>query len=297
MATHFTASMVLAAPEGSARARSEGDEGWRSWPWDNVHLSTYGAPTVGDATFRAALELSVDADRFYVAGDPVASDRVERFGVHVGTDRRLDPPAALRPDRHRWRPWPRGRAERERRDRIRQEFHKPQVIRAAIVEQALAEGRDLADVPAPGGLADPDGPWTSHSSFGAVLQHHSGFRERPADLERALHGIGAQMISYLEVAEWVLRRRKAYPLYLKSARERRLKSGAVHQVIEALHEIEDDPRDPAASERVWLRIRDAVNDDGFHRFLGQCLVLAHLAKVPDLSLETFGELRICIDAG
>lgn len=297
LATHFTASMVLAAPEGSARARSAGDGGWRSWPWDNVHLSTYGAPTVGDATFRAALELSVDAERFYVAGDPVASNRVERFGVHVGIDRRLDPPAQLRSDRRRWRPWPSGRAERARRDRIRQEFHKPQVIRAAIIEQAQADGRDLKGVPAPGGLDDPCAPWTSHPSFAAVLDRHPGFRNQPAALERALDGVGAQIISYLEVAEWVLRRRKAYPFHLKTARERRLKAGAVRQVIEALHEIEDDPRDPAASERVWLRIRDAVNDDAFHRYLGQCLVLAHLAKVPDLSLEALGELRICIDTG
>ena len=32
-----------------------------------------------------------------------------------------------------------------------------------------------------------------------------------------------------------------------------------------------------------------------HRFLGQCLVLAHLAKVPDLPLRAFGELRVCVD--
>jgi len=171
------------------------------------------------------------------------------------------------------------------------------VIRAAILEQAHAEGRDLAGVPAVSGLDDPDGPWTSHPSFSAVLERHRRFRDQPANLERALHGIGAQMIGYLELAEWVLGKRKAYPFHLKTARERRLKSGAVRQVIEALREIEDDPRDPAASERVWLRIRDALNDDVFHRFLGQCLALAHLAKVPDLSLDALGDLRVCIDEG
>lgn len=292
LATHFTASMVLAAPEGSARARSVGDAGWRSWPWDNVHLRTYGAPTVGDASFRAALELSIEAERFLVDGDPVASDRVERFGVHVGAERRFDPPAELREGRRRRLRW--GRTERERRARVRQEYHKPQVLRRALIEGAQAEGRDLTGVPASSGPGGPDAPWKSYPSFEAVLDDHRRFRRQPANLQRALEGIGAQMIAYLELAEWVLGKRRAYPLRLRSARERRMAAGAVRQVIDALHEIEDDPRDPVSSERVWLRIRDALNDDVFHRFLGQCLVLAHLAKVPDLSPHAFGELRVCI---
>lgn len=289
LAAHFAAAMVLAAPEGSARARSAGATGWRSWPWDNVHLRTYGAPTVGDAAFRRSLELSVAADRFWVAGDPVVSNRVERFGVHVGHEHALAPPRALRP---KARPWHRGDAEPK--PRVQQQFHKPQVLRQSLVERLEAEGVGLASVPAatPGA---PDEPWKSYASLGAVLREHRRFRGQPANLEVALRGIGAQLVTYLELAEWVLGRRRAYPFHLKSARQRRLASGAVRQVIETIRAIEDDPRDPAASERVWLRITDAVNDVVFHRFLGQCLVLAHLAKVPDLPPKSFGELAICLD--
>ncbi len=290
LATHFTASMVLAAPEGSARARAGGDTGWRSWPWDNVHLSTYGAPTVGDASFRAALEYSVRADRYLVAGDPVVSDRVERWGVHVGHEHLLDPPEDLRARRRWWH-----RADRQQRARVRQAYHAPKVVRRALIESLRAEGVDLTGVPAASGASAVDAPWASYPSFTALLEDHRRFRGQPANLDRVLRGLGAQLVTYLELAEWVLGRRRAYPLHLKSGRQRRLAAGAVRQVIEAVREIEEDPRDPAASERVWLRIRDAVNDDGFHAFLGQCLVLAHLAKVPDMPLRAFGELRACID--
>ena len=290
LATHFTAAMVLAAPEGSARAQSSGDAGWRSWPWDNVHLSTYGAPTVGDASFRAALELSVSADRYLIPGDPVVTERLERFGVHVGRQHLLDPPVDLRPKR---RPW--HRADREQRARVRQEFHAPQVIRRALVESLRAAGDDLSTLPASSGSDGPDAPWKSYESLGALLEDHRRFRGRPQSLEVVLRGIGAQLVTYLELAEWTLGKRRSYPFHLKSGRQRRLVTGAVRQVIDAIREIEEDPRDPAASERAWLRIRDAVNDEVLHRFLGQCLVLAHLAKVPDLPLRSFGELRLCID--
>ncbi|MBL8774337.1 MAG: hypothetical protein JNK12_00335 [Acidimicrobiales bacterium] len=290
LATHFTAAMVLAAPEGSARAQSSGEAGWRSWPWDNVHLSTYGAPTVGDASFRAALEYSVTADRYLIAGDPVVTDRVERFGVHVGEQHLLDPPADLRPKR---RPWQ--RADREQRARVRQAFHAPQIIRRSLVEALREAGTDLSTLPASSGTDGPDAPWKSYESLGALLGDHRRFRGRPQNLEVVLRGIGAQLVTYLELAEWTLGRRRSYRFHLKSARQRRLVTGAVRQVIEAIREIEEDPRDPIASERVWLRIRDAVNDDVLHRFLGQCLVLAHLAKVPDLPLRSFGELRVCVD--
>jgi hypothetical protein len=290
LATHFTAAMVLAAPEGSARAQSAGDAGWRSWPWDNVHLSTYGAPTVGDASFRAALEYSVTADRYLIAGDPVVTDRVERFGVHVGDEHVLDPPRDLRPKR---RPWHRG--DRDQRARVRQAFHAPQAIRRSLVEALREDGADLSAVPASSGSDGPDAPWKSYESLAALLEDHRRFQGHPANLERVLRGIGAQLVTYLELAEWTLAKRKAYPFHLKGGRERRLVTGAVRQVIEAIREIEEDPRDPSASERVWLRIRDAVNDEVLHRFLGQCLVLAHLAKVPDLPLRAFGELRVCVD--
>ncbi len=289
LAAHFTAAMVLAAPEGSARARPAGAGGWRSWPWDNVVLRTYGAPTVGDAAFRASLELSVSADRFWVAGDPVVTNRVERFGVHVGHEHPLPPPAALRP---KPRPWHRDGAEPK--PRVQQQFHKPQVLRQALVEQLEAEGADLAAVPATAPAA-PDAPWKSYPSLGAVLAEHPRFHRQPANLEAALRGIGAQLVTYLELAEWVLGRRRAYPFHLKTARQRRLASGAVRQVIETIRAIEDDPRDTAASERVWMRITDAVNDVVFHRYLGQCLILAHLAKVPDLRPKAFGTMAVCLD--
>jgi len=289
LAAHFAAAMVLAAPEGSARARTAGATGWRSWPWDNVELRTYGAPTVGDAAFRASLELSVSADRYWVAGDPVVTNRVERFGVHVGHEHPVPPPAALRP---KPRPWQRDGGEVK--PRVQQQFHRPQVLRDSLLELLEAEGADLGPVPAatPGA---PDEPWKSYESLGALLREHRRFRGQPANLEAALRGISAQLITYLELAEWVLGKRRAYPFHLKSARQRRLVAGAVRQVIEAIRAIEDDPRDPAASERVWLRITDAVNDVVFHRYLGQCLVLAHLAKVPDLPATAFGELAICLD--
>lgn len=290
LATHFAAAMVLAAPEGSARAQSAGDAGWRSWPWDNVHLSTYGAPTVGDASFRAALEYSVTADRYLIAGDPVVTARLERFGVHVGREHVLDPPADLRPKRRPWR-----RFDREQRAQVRQAFHAPQVIRRSLIESLREAGVDLSAVPASSGTEGPDAPWKSYASLAALLQDHRRFRGRPAGLEVVLRGIGAQLVTYLELAEWTLGRRRSYPFHLKSGRQRRLVTGAVRQVIEAIREIEEDPRDPTASERVWLRIRDAVNDEVLHRFLGQCLVLAHLAKVPDLPLRSFGELRVCVD--
>lgn len=289
LAAHFAAAMVLAAPEGSARARTPGAGGWRSWAWDNVELRTYGAPTVGDASFRASLELSVAADRFWVAGDPVVTNRVERFGVHVGHEHPLPPPAALRP---KPRPWHRHAVEPK--PRVQQQFHRPQVLRDSLLEVLAAEGADLGSVPAstPGA---PDEPWKSYASLGAVLTEHPRFRKQPANLAAALRGVPAQLITYLELAEWVLAKRRAYPFHLKAARQRRLVTGAVRQVIEAIRAIEDDPRDPGASERVWLRTTDAVNDVVFHRFLGQCLVLAHLAKVPDLPAEAFGELAVCLD--
>lgn len=290
LATHFTAAMVLAAPEGSARAQSSGEAGWRSWPWDNVHLSTYGAPTVGDASFRAALEYSVTADRYLIAGDPVVTDRVERFGVHVGQQHLLDPPADLRPRR---RPWL--RADREQRARVRQAFHAPQIIRRSLVEALRDAGADLSTLPASSGTDGPDAPWKSYESLAVLLEDHRRFRGRPQNVEVVLRGIGAQLVTYLELAEWTLGRRRSYRFHLKSGRQRRLVTGAVRQVIEAIREIEEDPRDPIASERVWLRIRDAVNDEVLHRFLGQCLVLAHLAKVPDLPLRSLGELRVCVD--
>jgi len=289
LATHFTAAMVLAAPEGSARARSTGEVGWRTWPWDNVHLHTFGAPTVGDAGFRAALELSVTADRYLIAGDPVASARFEKWGVHVGTERVLRPPGEPVRTRRRW-----GRKERERRARIRQQYHDPVLIRRALVERAREEGRDLAGVPGAAGPDDPGEPWKRCASFVEVLAGPP-FGGDAAALGTALSGIAAQLVAYLEMAEWVLRKRKAYPFRLKSARERRLAAGAVRQVIEAIRDIEEDPRDPAASERVWLRIRDAVNDEALHTYLGLCLVLAHLAKVPDLPIDAFGELQHCVE--
>ncbi|MCB1016211.1 MAG: hypothetical protein KDB10_14015, partial [Acidimicrobiales bacterium] len=290
LATHFAASMVLAAPDGAAEARSAGRAGWRSWPWDDVHLRTYGAPTVGDASFRAALEGSVHADRYLIAGDPVVSSRLERFGVHVGREHALPPPSDLRPKRRFWH-----RGDREPRAGVRQAFHAPQTIRRSLVESVAAEGGDVAAIPAgtePGG---PGAPWTSYPSLGALLAGHPAFRRDPAALERVLRGTEAPLVTYLELAEWVLGRRKAYPFLAKSARQRRLAAGAVRQVIEAVREIEDDPRDVAASERVWRRVRDAVNDDVLHRFLGQCLALAHLTRIPDLPRRSLGDLRTCLD--
>lgn len=289
LATHFAAAMVLAAPEGSARARSAGAVGWRSWPWDNVRLSTYGAPTVGDRAFRSALESSVTADRYLIAGDPVASARFEKWGVHVGTERVLQPPGEPIRTRFRW-----GRKARERRARVRQENHDPVLIRRALVERGREEGLDLAGVPGASGVDDPGEPWKRYATFAEVLAGHP-FHGESAALATALDGLGAPLIAYLELAEWVLRKRKAYAFYLKSARERRLASGAVRQVIEALRDIEEDPGDPAASERVWLRIRDALNDEAMHAYLGLCLVLAHLAKVPETRLDDFGELAACVE--
>ena len=225
-----------------------------------------------------------------LAADPVVSARVERFGVRVGQPPLLDPPADRRPKR---RPWQ--RADREQRARVRQEFHAPQAIRRSLVEALREAGDDLTDVPAASGVGDPGAPWKSYPSLAALLEDHRRFQGRPQNLEVVLRGIGAQLVTYLELAEWTLGRRRSYRFHLKSARQRRLVTGAVRQGIEAIREIEEDPRDPIASERVWLRIRDAVNDEVLHRFLGQRLFLAHLAKVPDLPLRSFGELRVCVD--
>jgi hypothetical protein len=60
----------------------------RSWPWGNMTVTTFGAPAIGDGTFREQFDGSVQCKRIWVLADPITAVNPQ----HLGTSICLAPP-------------------------------------------------------------------------------------------------------------------------------------------------------------------------------------------------------------
>ena len=177
----------------------------------------------------------------------------------------MPPPAALRP---KPRPW---RRRRRGSRRCSSSSTAPRCSGDSLLELLEAEGPTSAW--SRGDARRPTSPGRAGWVAQGAAARSIAVRGQPANLEEAaLRGISAQLITPPELAEWVL---GAPGLPPPSRRQRRLVAGAVRQVIEAIRAIEDDPATRRQRAGVAACITDAVNDVVFHRYLGQCLVLAH----------------------
>lgn len=76
---------ALAAMCASALSNPENipDE-LKEFPFDQLNLITYSAPTVGNREFANSFNSRVNAHRIFIDGDPVTSSKLDSYGVHVG---------------------------------------------------------------------------------------------------------------------------------------------------------------------------------------------------------------------
>lgn len=55
------------------------------WPWKDLRLITFSAPTVGDMDFCITVNSQVYARRVYLSGDPITTAKIKSWGAHIGS--------------------------------------------------------------------------------------------------------------------------------------------------------------------------------------------------------------------
>ena len=88
LAVHFTGAILLGNKYGSDTLPTDLPSPIRDWPWDNLALTPFALPVVGDEIFSNELNQTLASTRISLKGDPITQ---QRRHFPVGFDYQIDP--------------------------------------------------------------------------------------------------------------------------------------------------------------------------------------------------------------
>ena len=257
LAVHFTSAVLLGNKYGWDTLPTDMPPAIRGWPWDNLALTPFALPVVGDEIFSNEVNQTLASTRISLKGDPITQ---QRRHFPVGFDYQIDPDKLESTVEEKLRlgwPWVSGAR------------HQSFNLRRYLIKDLQKMGK-LSD-PLPPEFPSNE-PWKVFKTFKELIKDPSLAEQNTGD-QILGPDFCVRLVKYVKILEAIARDPE---------------QGLIKKLCSAIHDVGRSDSGDVVEQRVvdlsllWQQLRDpsASPFASTHtQFLGLCCVLSLTSKM------------------